>query len=125
MRQQYGLLSRLLFFLCFLQPLYSCSIVGYTGEKACKESIQEGLDRLSYRGYDSAGFACLDDEEGLVVVKAEGGFPSSKRNFKRFPVTAESVSVIRDGLRMEQRQNETHTLIPMSKELLLLCITAS
>lgn len=81
-QQQRGLLLCLFFFFSYLPLLYSCSIVGYTGEKLCKECIQEGLDRLSYRGYDSAGFACLDEEKKLVVVKAEGKLSHLKEKLK-------------------------------------------
>lgn len=49
-----------------------CSVVGYIGKKECKEFILEGLARLEYRGYDSAGFACLDAQQKLRYCKAEG-----------------------------------------------------
>lgn len=54
------------------RPLGSCSIVGYIGDVLCKDFIQQGLERLEYRGYDSAGFACIDQAQDLVVIKAEG-----------------------------------------------------
>jgi len=37
-----------------------CSVVGYVGKHLSREFILEGLSRLEYRGYDSAGFACID-----------------------------------------------------------------
>lgn len=49
-----------------------CSVVGYIGAKQCKDFILEGLLRLEYRGYDSAGFACLDMQQKLRYCKAEG-----------------------------------------------------
>lgn len=49
-----------------------CSVVGYIGTKQCKEFILEGLARLEYRGYDSAGFACLDKHSKLRYCKTEG-----------------------------------------------------
>ena len=36
-----------------------CGIIGYVGGRACRELIVQGLERLEYRGYDSAGFALL------------------------------------------------------------------
>ncbi|HYP47317.1 MAG TPA: hypothetical protein VEQ61_01645, partial [Thermoleophilaceae bacterium] len=36
-----------------------CGIVGYTGERPCKELILSGLQRLEYRGYDSAGVSLV------------------------------------------------------------------
>ncbi len=50
-----------------------CSVVGYVGKSLCKDFILEGLKRLEYRGYDSAGFACLDKgQNALVVTKTVG-----------------------------------------------------
>src|SRR6202020_1928072 len=40
-----------------LYTLFMCGIVGYIGPKACVPVIMEGLARLEYRGYDSAGIA--------------------------------------------------------------------
>jgi len=47
-----------------------CGIVGYTGPDQVLPIIMEGLRRLEYRGYDSAGVAILDG--GLTVVKRAG-----------------------------------------------------
>lgn len=50
-----------------------CSVVGYIGKGYSREFVMEGLSRLEYRGYDSAGFACLHpDDNRLLCVKAEG-----------------------------------------------------
>ena len=38
-----------------------CGIVGYVGHQEASEIIVEGLRRLEYRGYDSAGIAVLQD----------------------------------------------------------------
>lgn len=46
------------FLLC--ETVYACSIVGYIGPRSCKDIVLEGLSRLQYRGYDSAGFAWID-----------------------------------------------------------------
>ncbi|MFZ7104665.1 MAG: glutamine--fructose-6-phosphate transaminase (isomerizing) [Peptococcaceae bacterium] len=48
-----------------------CGIVGYIGKKEATPILVEGLRKLEYRGYDSAGVAVLKDEK-LQVVKAEG-----------------------------------------------------
>ncbi len=47
-----------------------CGIVGYIGIKSAKPILLDGLRRMEYRGYDSAGVALLNQE--LVVVKAKG-----------------------------------------------------
>jgi glucosamine--fructose-6-phosphate aminotransferase (isomerizing) len=48
-----------------------CGIVGYVGDRDCREIIVEGLRRLEYRGYDSAGIA-IHDGKDVRVVRAVG-----------------------------------------------------
>lgn len=49
-----------------------CGIVGYVGKKDAAPIILEGLSKLEYRGYDSAGMAVRDGSKLAEVVKAEG-----------------------------------------------------
>jgi glucosamine--fructose-6-phosphate aminotransferase (isomerizing) len=49
-----------------------CGIVGYVGKKRVVPVIIEGLRKLEYRGYDSAGIAVAGNGEGLQVRRAEG-----------------------------------------------------
>ena len=49
-----------------------CGIVGYVGKKRVVPVIIDGLRRLEYRGYDSAGIAVCGNGEGLQVRRAEG-----------------------------------------------------
>ena len=49
-----------------------CGIVGFIGKEEAAPILLEGLSRLEYRGYDSAGIAVYGPEEGLRVVKAKG-----------------------------------------------------
>jgi glutamine---fructose-6-phosphate transaminase (isomerizing) len=49
-----------------------CGIVGYVGKKRVVPVIIDGLRRLEYRGYDSAGIAVSGNGEGLQVRRAEG-----------------------------------------------------
>ena len=49
-----------------------CGIVGYIGTKKASPILINGLLRLEYRGYDSAGLALLDPVKGLQVAKAKG-----------------------------------------------------
>jgi glucosamine--fructose-6-phosphate aminotransferase (isomerizing) len=48
-----------------------CGIVGYTGKRAAQEIILAGLEKLEYRGYDSAGIS-LVEEDGLEAIRAVG-----------------------------------------------------
>ncbi len=49
-----------------------CGIVGYIGKKQAAPVLLEGLKRLEYRGYDSAGVAVLNPDGGIEIVKAKG-----------------------------------------------------
>ena len=49
-----------------------CGIVGYIGREQAAPILLDGLRRLEYRGYDSAGLAVFDPEAGLRVVKTKG-----------------------------------------------------
>jgi glutamine---fructose-6-phosphate transaminase (isomerizing) len=48
-----------------------CGIIGYVGSRASKPLLLQGLERLEYRGYDSAGLALLEDDR-LEYVRAVG-----------------------------------------------------
>ena len=48
-----------------------CGIVGYAGQRSCQELLLNGLERLEYRGYDSAGLSLLRDGE-IESVRAVG-----------------------------------------------------
>ena len=49
-----------------------CGIVGYIGPKDPVDVLIEGLRRLEYRGYDSAGVAVVNDRGGLEIRRAQG-----------------------------------------------------
>ena len=49
-----------------------CGIVGYTGPREAGPILMEGLKRLEYRGYDSAGIALVDEDGDLFVEKKAG-----------------------------------------------------
>ena len=54
-----------------------CGIIGYVGARPAKDLLVQGLERLEYRGYDSAGLALLEDE-GLDYVRAVGNLDQLK-----------------------------------------------
>jgi glutamine---fructose-6-phosphate transaminase (isomerizing) len=63
-----------------------CGIVGYVGTKSAVGIIVEGLKRLEYRGYDSAGVAVLDDA-GLNVRRAVGRIKALESVLRERPVS--------------------------------------
>jgi glucosamine--fructose-6-phosphate aminotransferase (isomerizing) len=54
-----------------------CGIIGYVGHREAKELLLRGLERLEYRGYDSAGLA-LREDDGLDYVRAVGNLQMLK-----------------------------------------------
>ncbi len=63
-----------------------CGIIGYVGQRACKDLLLQGLERLEYRGYDSAGLALLENGAldydravgNLQVLKKQAGSNGSQ-----------------------------------------------
>src|SRR5512134_2045235 len=62
-----------------------CGIVGYTGPNPCVEVLVDGLRRLEYRGYDSAGIAVLTDGD-IAIRKSEGKLARLVELIARHPV---------------------------------------
>jgi len=54
-----------------------CGIIGYVGPRECKHLLLFGLERLEYRGYDSAGIALLE-RDGLRYTRAVGNLQNLK-----------------------------------------------
>ena len=54
-----------------------CGIIGYVGPRECKHLLLFGLERLEYRGYDSAGIALLETD-GLRYTRAVGNLQNLK-----------------------------------------------
>src|SRR4249920_3134305 len=59
-----------------------CGIIGYVGPRACKPLLINGLERLEYRGYDSAGIALLE-ADGLDYIREVGNLQKLKRKAER------------------------------------------
>ena len=55
-----------------------CGIIGYVGQRPCKELLLQGLERLEYRGYDSAGLAMREDDQ-LEYLRVVGNLQALKR----------------------------------------------
>ena len=50
---------------------FMCGIVGYIGQRDCTDVLMQGLEKLEYRGYDSAGIAVFE-KTGIKTVKTKG-----------------------------------------------------
>ena len=49
-----------------------CGIIGYVGDDNATPVLLHGLQKLEYRGYDSAGIAVRNHNDETIIVKAEG-----------------------------------------------------
>src|SRR5208337_1915949 len=63
-----------------------CGIVGYIGKKRVVPVIIDGLKRLEYRGYDSAGIAVAGNGEGLQIRRAEGKLRNLEETIRLKPL---------------------------------------
>jgi glutamine---fructose-6-phosphate transaminase (isomerizing) len=63
-----------------------CGIVGYVGKKSVVPVIIEGLRKLEYRGYDSAGIAVCGNAEGLQLRRAEGKLRNLEEVIRQKPL---------------------------------------
>ncbi|HEY9388197.1 MAG TPA: glutamine--fructose-6-phosphate transaminase (isomerizing) [Mycobacteriales bacterium] len=60
-----------------------CGIVGYVGDRPALDIVVDGLRRLEYRGYDSAGVAILDDSGTLSVRRRAGRITNLDKDLER------------------------------------------
>ena len=76
-----------------------CGIVGYIGDKQAAPLLLDGLKKLEYRGYDSAGLAIVGDDESITVAKERG------RLSALYEITngGEAIQVTRAGQRTASR----------------------
>ena len=63
-----------------------CGIVGFVGKRGASPVLIEGLSKLEYRGYDSAGVAILDGDK-LNVTKCKGRLANLEEKLKESPLT--------------------------------------
>ena len=56
----------------YMEEMIMCGIVGYIGEEQAAPILLDGLSKLEYRGYDSAGIAVRDGDRDVDIIKAKG-----------------------------------------------------
>lgn len=64
-----------------------CGVVGFVGARSCVQVIFEGLQRLEYRGYDSAGIATLADGK-INTIKSDGKLARLGTHLGKLPVSS-------------------------------------
>ena len=62
-----------------------CGIFGYTGPKQATPILVDGLARLEYRGYDSAGIALVSDGRAIPIRKSEGKLSKLRKSVEQAP----------------------------------------
>lgn len=80
-----------------------CGIYGYVGPRPLPEMLLRGLERLEYRGYDSAGLAVLPRAQGMGVERAVGRVEQLRRQLLRSPLATAA-----DGLGLAHTRWATH-----------------
>jgi glucosamine--fructose-6-phosphate aminotransferase (isomerizing) len=65
-----------------------CGIIGYIGSRSCLDIVFDGLKRLEYRGYDSAGIAVLHDSH-ISITKEAGKIDNLKPVLTQLPAAAQ------------------------------------
>ena len=69
-----------------------CGIVGYVGMRSAQQVLLDGLEKLEYRGYDSAGVALALDG-GIRVVKSKGRLAELRKKLElQALITGESLA---------------------------------
>ncbi|MES2615949.1 MAG: glutamine--fructose-6-phosphate aminotransferase, partial [Bdellovibrionota bacterium] len=63
-----------------------CGVIGYVGSSATPEFFYNGLKRLEYRGYDSAGIAMLSLDK-IAIERAEGKLINLQKKLLNLPAT--------------------------------------
>ena len=80
-----------------------CGIVGYVGDRQAAEFLLDGLSKLEYRGYDSAG-SLFTTTEAFVSRRALDACPHFVTRSREMSPLATSVSVIHVGRRTVVRR---------------------
>lgn len=95
-----------------------CGIVGFTGEHQAAPILLDGLAKLEYRGYDSAGIAVRDGDADVEVIKAKGRLKVLAEKTNDGETVKELVvSDIPDGQLMENRLRTMHIRIKVMTEM--------
>ena len=95
-----------------------CGIVGYIGKKDIDNILLEGLKRLEYRGYDSAGIAVVDNGE-INITKSVGRIAELEKKITDNPGATVGISHTRWATHGEPTENNAHPHLSNDKKLAL------
>ena len=86
-----------------------CGIVGYTGKKEATPILLDGLEKLEYRGYDSAGVAVLNKSNKVEISKAKGRLSILKDKLEKSPINGTTgIGHTRWATHGEPSENNAH-----------------
>ncbi len=93
-----------------------CGIIGYIGFRGAKDVIIDGLKRLDYRGYDSAGIGIIDDK--LQVFKEVGEIPNLE---KEIPLIKGDIGIghVRWGTHGKVNKENAHPQISPNRKIIV------
>src|SRR5213083_3484072 len=101
-----------------------CGIVGYVGPREAAPVLVDGLSRLEYRGYDSAGLAVLNGR-GVETRKLAGRIDGLRELLVREPVHGSCGIGTPAGPRTVRQRSATPTRTPIARAASHWCTTAS
>ncbi len=98
-----------------------CGIVGYVGKgkKDVESTIVVGLERLEYRGYDSAGIALMDDENKIFTVRKVGRIADLKKTLeeRQLPPARAGIGHTRWATHGKVTENNAHPQVDSSGKI--------
>lgn len=102
-----------------------CGIVGFIGSHQAAPILLDGLSKLEYRGYDSAGLAVRDGDAPVQIVKAKGRLKALAEKTNNGETLKGTCGIgTPDGLLTENHQKRMHILIARMMEMLWVFIMA-